>query len=80
MSTTNDKTTKTRHSTKINRNSKMPNKTTIKNDTTNTNKSHPQDLNILQININGLLSKTQELRHTTKNNNIDVITLPETKL
>ena len=39
-----------------------------------------QDLKILQININGIRKKLTEWAHTMKTNNIDIVTVQETKL
>ena len=75
----NKTTTTTGQSTNTN-NIRTVNNQTNKNNTTDTDKPHSQELTVLQININGIQSKTQELIQTVKDNDIDVITIQETKL
>ena len=47
---------------------------------TTTPKSESKMIKILQININGINKKARELIETTKEHNIDIITIQETKL
>jgi reverse transcriptase-like protein/retrotransposon-encoded endonuclease len=76
---TQNKTTTSKQNTNTDKTNTTNNKID-KSNTTSINKPNSHDLNVLQINVNGIQSEIQELIQIAKDNNIDILTIQETKL